>query len=87
MEKLLASMISKLQAYKVLPNSEYRAVGEHLLPIAIEMQGKIAALEIGIREEYDNKLLKLIGELAQGETMTYFIGDKSIVVTAKYVNL
>lgn len=59
MDKLI-SIRSKLQAYKSLPQSEYRAIGEHLLP---EVQGVIDELEQyrdSVKKQFEKKYIETV---------------------------
>jgi hypothetical protein len=63
MDKLL-SLISKIQSYKVLPEPQYRAVGEHLLPIAASILEELNKYKEDIQHEEQSKFYKMIDKMA-----------------------
>lgn len=70
MDKLI-SIKSKLQAYKSLPQAEYRVIAEHLLPDVQAVIDELEQYKEAVRKEWEQKHLNAI--FSKAENGKYFI--------------
>jgi predicted metal-dependent TIM-barrel fold hydrolase len=77
-------LIQKLQAYKSLSDSNVRAIGEHLLPVAMNIESEIKNMRAQIKAEFDIDFMNMIVKAAEGKVeTTYEYWGKKYVLSVK----
>ena len=87
-DKLL-SLRSKLQAFRCLPQSEYRAIGEHLLPEVLSTIDELDTYKESLEREYKQKYFDAVVNSYEKElqTVVEYMGYRYKMIVSREVIL
>ena len=81
-EEKIKKIIDSISAYRVLPQGEYQAIGEFLLPLAIDASVEIDRFQEQVKSEWENKYYDSIVALGEKQaTMECEIRGKTYILS------